>query len=202
MQKTKVTQEEMEKRIIRFKDLEQSEGVPLMYIDSVLERHYRINYSPIGATASENEDYKPFLTQPHKVQIGMVKAPQFCGPAYHTHDYIESFMPLTGTWRFYFGNDPDRIDGEVLVGPGDYITLPAGLWRGFENMTEPKGAWIYAVTEDHEIFKAKDPYWANSVVEESQKLGFASDANGVMIKPANFDEFEKALIAKIKKMME
>lgn len=194
--------EEILSRIIRFKDLASSVGVPLMYIDSVLDRHYRINYSPIGATASENEEYRPILTIPHKLQIGMVKAPQFCGPAYHTHDYIESFMPLTGSWRFYFGNLPDQVDGETVIGPGDYISLPAGLWRGFENLTEQNGAWILAIVEEHEIFKFKDPYWAAEIVEQAKVLGFQSDENGKMIKPDEYERIEGALYEKIISMMQ
>ncbi len=44
----------------------------------------------------------------------MFKAmPDGNGPAYHTHDYVEIFLPLEGKWRFYWGNDPDaEPDGE------------------------------------------------------------------------------------------
>ncbi|WP_236712761.1 cupin domain-containing protein [Peribacillus muralis] len=200
MNQAMTANEEMLKRIIRHKELKQTEGVPLMFIDSSLDRHYRINYSLIGATASENDDYKPFLTQPHKFHVGMVKAPQLCGPAYHTHDYIESFMPLTGKWRFYFGNSPDEIEGETIIEPWDFITLPAGLWRGFENITE-KEAWIFAVVEDHPVFEAKDPYWPEAVVEEAEKLGMKSDENGKMIKPDNFKQMERELYEKVIRMM-
>jgi quercetin dioxygenase-like cupin family protein len=200
MSKKKITKEEMLKRVVRFKELKVTEGVPFMYIDSILNRHYRVNYSVIGATASENLEFKPFLTQPHKFQIGIVKAPQFCGPAYHTHDYIESFMPLTGKWRFYFGNNPDEIDGETIIEPGDYISLPAGLWRGFENLTEKEG-WIFAATEDHPVFEAKDPYWPQAIIEEAKKAGIESDAKGRLIKPDNFEEMERNLYKKVMAMM-
>src|SRR5437588_6653622 len=87
----KVSTEEMQKRIVRFKDLE-GKGLPLMFIDSILPGHRRMNYAVIGDTASENPDFRPILDQPHRFQIGMFMCPAGSGPAYHTHDYIEVFL--------------------------------------------------------------------------------------------------------------
>ena len=59
------------------------------------------------------------MDQPHKFQIGMFMAPPGNGPAWHTHDYVEIFMPLSGKWRFYWGTDPDKPDepeGEEIFG--------------------------------------------------------------------------------------
>ncbi|GAG06198.1 unnamed protein product, partial [marine sediment metagenome] len=92
MSQSNISNEEMLARIVRFESLEER-GIPLMFIDSILPGHQRMNYALIGDTASENPEFEPFLTQPHRFQIGMVKAPPGNGPAYHTHDYIEAFMP-------------------------------------------------------------------------------------------------------------
>jgi hypothetical protein len=127
MQHPKFSNEDMFKRIVRFSDLRQG-GTPLMFIDSVIPGHRRMNYAVVGDTASENPDYRPALTDPHSFQIGMVMAPPGNGPAYHTHDYIEAFMPLSGHWRFCWGNDPEGApEGETVVGPWDWISLPPGL---------------------------------------------------------------------------
>ncbi len=183
----KISNEEMLERIIRFKEL-QKQGVAVMFIDSVLPRHYRMNYAVIGDTASENPDYTPALQAPHKFQIGMVMAPPGCGPAYHTHDYIELFMPLSGRWRYYWGNDPEGPpEGEAFLEPWDVISLPPGLWRGFENASN-ENAWLFAVLEPHDVFSAKDPYWSNQVIEQARAYGFDADERGKMIKPENFDE--------------
>lgn len=45
MSENKVTQEEMLKRVVRHKDFKKTEGVPFMYIDSSLDRHYRVHFS-------------------------------------------------------------------------------------------------------------------------------------------------------------
>src|SRR5579862_1150964 len=106
-------------RIARWSEIRR-QGVPVMFIDSVLPGHYRMNYSVIGDTASENPDFKPMITAPHKFQIGMFEAPPGNGPGWHTHDYVEMFVPLTGRWRFVYGlnpDDPDDLLGDVVLEP-------------------------------------------------------------------------------------
>lgn len=116
--KKHVTNEEMEKNwIVRFDELK-SKAIPLMFIDSIIPGHQRLNYALIGDTASENDAYSPEITEPHGFQIGMVKAPKGNGPAFHSHDYIETFVPLTGKWRFYWGNSEDEIEGKQSLKNG------------------------------------------------------------------------------------
>jgi hypothetical protein len=185
-------------RIMRFNDLKQN-PVSLMFIDSILPGHQRLNYAIIGDTASENPDYKPSITAPHGFQIGMVKATAGNGPAYHTHDYIEAFVPLTEhKWRFYWGEQPDKIDGETIIGQWDLISLPPKLWRGFEVVKGEEGeAWIFAVLEQHKVFEGKDPYWAPQISKLAAEHGFHADDKGKMIKPENYKELEQAMLQKL-----
>lgn len=192
----KTLNEQMQDRIIRFKDLK-AKGIPLMFIDSIIPGHQRINYALIGDTASENPDYKPMITEPHGFQIGMVKALPGNGPAFHTHDYIESFVPLSGKWRFYWGESSDQIDGEEILEEWDLITLPPGLYRGLENVGEEE-AWLFAVLEQHEVFEGKDPYWAPEVVKKAAEYGFDADDKGKMVPPDNFKQLEKEMAEKLK----
>src|SRR5579871_2968762 len=182
-------------RIVRFDQLQQH-GIPLMFIDSILPGHQRMNYALIGDTASENPEFEAQITQPHKFQIGMVKAAPGNGPAYHTHDYIEAFMPLSGRWRFYWGNEPDVIDGEATVGQWDLISLPPKLWRGFENVSEEE-AWILGILEEHAVFTSKDPYWAPQISEQAATFGFHADESGKMIKPTGYDELRAEMMRKL-----
>lgn len=193
---TKSINEQMKERIVRFKDLK-SQGIPLMFIDSIIPGHNRINYAVIGDTASENPDYNPIITEPHGFQIGMVKAPPGNGPAFHTHDYIESFMPLSGKWRFYWGEGPDEIEGEAILEEWDLITLPKGLYRGLENVSD-EDAWLFAVLEQHEVFEGKDPYWAPDVMKKAAQYGFNADEKGKMVPPEDFKQREKEMAEKMK----
>lgn len=198
MDHPKVSREEMLSRIVRFSDYTQENAIPLMFIDSLLPGHHRLNYAVIGDTASENPDFQPILTQPHDFQIGMFKAmPDGNGPAYHTHDYVEIFLPLEGEWRFWFGNDPENENDEYVdLGARDLISFPPGLWRRFENIG-PAPAWCFAVLEKHNVFEGKDPYWAPSVIRRAREMGFESDDEGRMRKPDNFEELNAQMLEKM-----
>jgi quercetin dioxygenase-like cupin family protein len=197
MERADVTNEEMLARVVRFAEVRER-GIPLMFIDSILPGHRRMNYALVGDTASENPEFAPILTQPHKFQIGMVKAKPGNGPAYHTHDYVESFFILTGRWRFYWGNTPDAVEGETILGPWDYISLPPHVYRGFEVCKdETEEAWLFAVLDPHDVFSFKDPQWAPQVEEEARRHGFAADERGKMIKPENYDAIRDQLMREL-----
>ena len=187
-------------RIARWGDVQRN-GVPVMFIDSVLPGHYRMNYSVIGDTASENPDYAPAITTPHKFQIGMFEAPPGNGPGWHTHTYVEMFVPLTGTWKFTYGDNPDDPDGdvtEVLLGPWDVISFPAGLWRRFENASDANAVG-FAVLDPHDAFLEKDPIWPEWLVKDAAARGLTADASGRMVKPENFAAIEDEVRAAIGK---
>lgn len=192
------THDSMSSRVMRFSELKQN-PVTLMFIDSILPSHWRMNYAVIGDTASENPDYNPAISDPHKFQIGMGWAPPGCGPAWHTHDYVEMFLVLKGSWRFVWGNDedPDNPDGEFILNEWDAISLPEGVWRRFENASEDQISWFFAVLDPHTVFEGKDPYWPPKVVEEAETAGFKADENGKMIKPPNYDELQQQQIDKL-----
>ena len=199
MEQPGVSNDAMAGRIVRFDEL-QGRGIPLMFIDSILPGHRRMNYALIGDTASENPEFDPIITAPHGFQIGMVKAKPGNGPAYHSHDYVESFLVLSGRWRFYWGTDPDpeRFGGEAILGPWDFVSLPPGLWRGFEvagDATEE--AWLFAVLEEHAVFASKDPIWSPTVIREAAAYGFHADESGKMIAPANYAELRDQLRAEL-----
>jgi len=185
-------------RIARWADIQRN-GVPVMFIDSVLPGHFRMNYSVIGDTASENPDFEPAISAPHKFQIGMFEAPPGNGPGWHTHTYVELFVPLTGTWRFVYGTNPDDADGdvtEVLLGPWDVISFPPGLWRRFENASDANAVG-FAVLDPHDAFLEKDPIWPEWMVEQAAARGLSADPSGRMIKPDNFAEIESEVRASI-----
>ena len=185
-------------RIARWSDIQRN-GVPVMFIDSVLPGHYRMNYSVIGDTASENPDFEPAITAPHRFQIGMFEAPPGNGPGWHTHTYCEMFVPLTGTWRFVYGTKPDDPTDdvtEVVLGPWDVISFPAGLWRRFENASDANAVG-FAVLDPHDAFLEKDPIWPDWMVEHAAARGLSADPSGRMIKPDNFAEIESEVRSSI-----
>ncbi|HET9094277.1 MAG TPA: cupin domain-containing protein [Solirubrobacteraceae bacterium] len=186
-------------RISRFAELRQH-GTPVMFIDSILDGHYRMNYAVIGDTASENPDYQPMITAPHKFQIGMFEAPPGNGPGWHTHDYVEMFVPLTGRWKFSYGlnpDDPDDLLGEVTLEQWDAISFPPDLWRRFENASD-ENAWAFAVLDPHDHFRGPDPRWPAWMVRTAEEHGMRTDEMGRMIKPENFADIEQDVARKIR----
>ena len=174
--------------------------IPMMFIDSPLPHHQRLNYAVIGDTAGENPDVVPRIATPHGFQIGMVKAEPGNGPAYHTHDYIECFVPLTDhRWRFYWGPDDETVTHETTIGKWDLISLPPKLWRGFEVAEDADGpAWLFAVLEPHDVFAFKDPYWAPYVVSAAERRGYVADESGRMVeRGADAAEVEREILERI-----
>lgn len=194
-----IKQDPMDGRIARFRDVQKT-GTPVMFIDSAIPGHYRMNYAVIGDTASENPDYRPAIDTPHRFQIGMFEAPPGNGPAWHTHEYVELFMPLTGRWRFCYGespDDPDDLMGEATLEPWDVISFPPLLWRRFENVSEVNAVG-FAVLDPHDVYTEKDPIWPQWLIAQAAEHGLRSDATGRMVKPANFDALEREVAAKIR----
>ena len=183
------TQESISHWVMRFDEMKE-QGIPLMFIDSLLPGHERMNYAVIGDTASENPDFeeKRQITEPHRFQIGMGWAPPGKGPAWHTHDYIESFFVLSGPWRFLWGNSehPFEAEGHFDLNAWDLISFPPGVYRSFEYTGSSIG-WFFAVLESHEIFTGKDPIWSPDVEGAASALGFRSDKQGKMRKPRNYE---------------
>ena len=187
-------------RVSRFAELRQS-GTALAFIDSVLPGHLRANYAVVGDTAVENPDFRAALQDPHRFQIGLFEAPPSNGPAWHTHDYVELFIPLTGRWSFDYGTEAegmDAPDGTLELEPWDAISFPPGLWRAFRNVSEDT-AWGLAVLDPHDVFTAKDPIWPQSIVDRAAERGLAADDQGRMIRPENSVELEGELQDRIRK---
>ncbi len=122
----------------------------------------------------------------------MVWAPPGYGPAWHTHDYIESFFILRGQRRFYRGNsdNPAEAEGHFDLNEWDLISLPAGMSRSFENCGDEIG-WFFAVLETHEVYEGKDPYWSPQVEQQAAALGFHADEPGKMVYPPDYENLKQ-----------
>jgi quercetin dioxygenase-like cupin family protein len=188
----------MNGRIVRFDDLRR-QGTAIMFIDSILPGHLRMNFSVIGDTASENPDFKPMMTADHQFQIGMFEAPPNNGPGWHTHDYVELFMPLSGNWRFLWSTsptDPESSAKQEILGPWDVISFPPDVMRRFENASE-ENAWGFAVLDPHEHFTGPDPRWPDFMIDAARERGLKTDGNGKLVIPNNFRELEAEVTARI-----
>ncbi|MEM1379625.1 MAG: cupin domain-containing protein [Pseudomonadota bacterium] len=133
------------------------------------------NFTIIGPGVSENPDQFVHIAQPHGFNIGGARQPPGCLNSQHSHDTAEVFYVHSGTWRFMSGENAD--DGEVFLNPGDLISLPTNLFRGFENVGDESG-FLFA------ILGGDDPgrvLWAPCVFDLATDYGLLLLENGSLV---------------------
>ena len=127
-------------RLIRYADLQPCRNA---FVDSRSPgSSEKENFTLIGPGVSENPNQHVHIPEPHGFNIGGARQPPGCLNSQHSHDTAEVFVVHTGQWRFIWG--PNREDGHVDLGPGDTISIPTRMFRGFENIGEETG-FLFAV---------------------------------------------------------
>ena len=189
MEHPKQTQESMAARVMRFEELK-GKGIPIMFIDSMLPGHMRMNYAVIGDTAAENPDYsiQRAITEPHRYQIGMAWAPPGCGPAWHTHDYTESFFILSGPWTFFWGNedDPDKVEGEFVLNEWDMISLPPGMYRQLRILRR-FNRLVLRCARVAPGLRGQGSLLGAQIEAAAAANGYAADERGKMVHPPDYE---------------
>ncbi len=126
---TSVTADEVARRTIRRADLVAAEN---SFIDCRTPGSERkLNYAIIGSGVSEGEQFVN-LTIPHGFQLGGASMPPGVNNSLHMHFTAEVFIVASGTYVFRWGRD--SIDGELIGHPGDIISMPTWVFRGFSNV--------------------------------------------------------------------
>ncbi|MEM7740738.1 MAG: cupin domain-containing protein, partial [Pseudomonadota bacterium] len=93
----------------------------------------------------------------------------------HSHETVEVFYVHQGTWRFMSGETAE--DGEVVLHPGDLISLPTNLFRGFENIGEDVG-FLFAVLGGDDPGRV---LWAPQVFDLAKDYGLMLLENGSLV---------------------
>jgi quercetin dioxygenase-like cupin family protein len=121
---------EMAKRIARFRDLKPDPNAfpDLKGQEGQRAVHYVISPGGLGGPAP--------VTAPHSVHISISVVARGVRPTVHSHPYNEIFMPLDARFRVLWGENLQ--DSEDLE-PFDMISVPAGVFRTFENLDDRPG---------------------------------------------------------------
>jgi mannose-6-phosphate isomerase-like protein (cupin superfamily) len=128
-----ISNEEMMKRIAFFKDV-----MPVDYssmnVSPELTRGMRgkVVIGRLNKAAPPVSGTHDFTVAFNTVQPG-------AGAPLHSHKMVEVFVPLSGKWKFFWGEDGT---GEVELGPWDTISFPAGLMEGFKNIGTEEGTLL------------------------------------------------------------
>jgi len=170
---TKWTQEEVASRLVRYPDLR---PCTTAFIDTHTPgSSQKENFTIIGPGVAENPDQYVHINIPHGFNIGAARQPAGCINSQHSHETAEVFVVHTGRWKFSLGET--ATDGDVEVGPGDTISIPIHVFRGFTNVGDGPGFLFAVLGED-------DPghvTWAPYVFEEAKEHGLILLEDGRLV---------------------
>ncbi len=174
---TTMKQNDVAKRLVRYAELR---PCTTAFIDTRTPgSDKKENFTIIGPGVAENPDQYVHIEIPHGFNIGGARQPPGCVNSQHSHETAEVFMVHFGHWKFSLG--PDASDGEIELGPGDTISIPIHVFRGFTNIGDGPG-FLFAV------LGGDDPghvTWAPSVFEEAKKYGLILLKDGRLINTAD-----------------
>lgn len=163
---------EMMKRVARFKELKSSSQA---FVDTLIPGHEREIYNIIGRGVTEDATLKPAIAEVESFNMTLVKASPGKGAALHFHPTVEVFMPLSGTWAVYWGNNGEE---EVLLDRWDVISVPPEVMRGFRNVgTEDN--YLLAILGGTDAGRVT---WAQTVIERAKETGLKLDEHGNLVR--------------------
>jgi len=163
-------------QVVRYKELEPCFDA---FIDSRTPgSDKKENFTIIGPGVSENPNQHVHITKPHGFNVGGARQPPGCVNSQHSHDTAEFFYVHSGHWSFNLGED--GRDARITLRPGDAISIPTGVFRGFENVGKGTG-FLWA------LLGGDDPgrvLWAPHVFDMAEKYGLLLLENGSLIDTA------------------
>jgi mannose-6-phosphate isomerase-like protein (cupin superfamily) len=166
----------MEARVVRYEDLRPCYNA---FIDTRTPgSQAKENFTIIGPGVSENPDQFVHIAEPHGFNIGGARQPPHCVNSQHSHDTAEVFLVHSGQWRFDLGEHGE--DAQVFIGPGDVISLPTKMFRGFTNVGTDTG-FLFAVLGGDDPGKV---LWAPKVFELAAEHGLVLLETGRLIDKA------------------
>ena len=165
--------EAMEARVVRYADLRPCYNA---FIDTRSPgSEAKENFTIIGPGVSENPEQHVHIAEPHGFNIGGARQPPGCVNSQHSHDTAEVFVVHSGEWRFDLGEHGD--DAHVLLHPGDVISLPTGLFRGFTNVGTDTG-YLFAVLGGDDPGRV---LWAPRVFDMAANYGLVLLESGQLV---------------------
>ena len=96
------------------------------------------------------------------------------GAALHSHPTVEVFIPMSGRWVVYWGDDGEQ---EIELGPWDVVSVPVGVLRGFRNIGDSH-AHLMAIIGGTDSGKVG---WAQSVLDRARETGLELDEAGALV---------------------
>ena len=140
------------------------------------------NFTIIGPGVSENPHQHVHIPEPHGFNIGGARQPPGCVNSQHSHDTAEVFVAHSGHWRFDLGEHGD--DAQVELHPGDVISIPTRMFRGFTALSlaeDGTPGFLWAVLGQDNPGRVT---WAPKVFEMAKDFGLVLLENGSLVDTA------------------
>lgn len=163
----------MEARVVRFADLKPCYDA---FVDCRTPgSEAKENFTIVGPGVSENPAQHVHIAIPHGFNIGGARQPPGCVNSQHSHETAEVFVVHSGHWRFDLGEHGD--DARVELAPGDVISLPTRMFRGFTNTGDAPG-FLWAVLGGDDPGRVT---WAPQVFDMARDYGLRLLDDGSLI---------------------
>ncbi len=133
------------------------------------------NYSLVGAGVTQSHDQVVNLTEPHGFSLGGAAMPPGTVNNLHVHFTAEVFMIQRGTWTFRWGADGQ--DGEIVGHPGDVVSVPTWIFRGFTNSGNEDG-WIFTALGGDDTGGI---IWHPSILENAAQYGMYLTQDNMLV---------------------
>lgn len=172
MASKQISHAEMIRRVARFEELKPSSQA---FVDSLIPGHEREIYNVIGRGVTEDAALDLAITAAEDFNMTLVKAAPGKGAALHSHLTVEVFMPLTGEWAVYWG---DNGEEEIILRRWDVISVPAGVMRGFRNVGKEE-SYLLALQGGTD---AGHVTWSPKVLEQARGTGLELDESGNLMR--------------------
>ena len=140
------------------------------------------NFTIIGPGVSENPNQHVHIAEPHGFNIGGARQPPGCVNSQHSHDTAEVFVVHSGRWRFDLGEHGD--DAQVELHPGDVISIPTRMFRGFTALAlaeDGSPGFLWSVLGEDNPGRVT---WAPQVFEMAKDYGLVLLENGSLVDTA------------------
>jgi mannose-6-phosphate isomerase-like protein (cupin superfamily) len=173
MNETATRQSMIAQRIVRYADLKPCFNA---FIDTRTPgSDKKENFTIIGPGVSENPEQHVHIREPHGFNIGGARQPPGCTNSQHSHDTAEVFFVHSGDWRFDLGEHGE--DAQVRLRPGDLISIPTKVFRGFTNIGTQTG-FLWAVLGGDDPGRV---LWAPKVFDLAREYGLALLEDGSLV---------------------
>jgi quercetin dioxygenase-like cupin family protein len=142
--------------------------------------HLKQNYSIIGPGVTSSTEQVINLPEAHGFNIGAAAMPTGITNNLHIHFTAEVFMVYEGEYTFRWGSNGEN---EFVGRPGDILSIPTWIFRGFTNTGEGEG-WVFTTLGGD---NTGGVIFHPDIIREAADYGLYISRNNMLIDTSNGD---------------